>query len=201
MDGRHQQKTNPAASLEAPVSSRVLGLPPLFKFYLTIFYFIFFICFLLSVPDKSFVCILWLWVQCFYGMSECANERASVSCAFSYVLSLLSVLPYFNVLVFVSSYYIILLSIRSPFFNKRQKEVWLEGRWRGGEEPEGMEGGETITRTHYVRKKNPFSIKGQKITKKKQTEQKENERPSETGWKITSTKSSVGDYTAMGKPV
>lgn len=58
MDGRPQQKTNPAASLEAPVSSRVLGLPPLFKFYLTIFYFIFFICFLLFVPYKSFVYIL-----------------------------------------------------------------------------------------------------------------------------------------------
>lgn len=183
------------------ISARVSGLPPLFKFYLIIFYFISFICFLLFVPYKSFVYILWLWVQCFYGTSECANERASVSCVFSYVLFLLSVLPYFNVLVFVSSYYIILLSIRSLFFNKRQKEVWLEGRWWGGEEPEGMEGGETITRTHYVKKKKSIFNKRTKKITKKQREQKENERPSETGWKITSTKSSVGDYTAMGKPV
>lgn len=44
-----------------------------------------------------------------------------------------------------------------------------------------MEGGETITRTHYVKKKKSIFNKRTKKITKKQREQKENERPSETG--------------------
>lgn len=44
-----------------------------------------------------------------------------------------------------------------------------------------MEGEETITRTHYVKKKKSIFNKRTKKITKKQREQKENERPSEMG--------------------
>ena len=45
-----------------------------------------------------------------------------------------------------------------------RKGVDLDAREVGGKEPGGVEGGETVIRIYYVRKKNLFSIKGKKET-------------------------------------
>lgn len=104
----------------------------------------------------------------FLNVQTSESLHLYLSCASLGALFLLLILSYSDILIFVFTYYILVL-LFSPkacvFSNEKQEgggSRWM-GRWGG---TWSMRGRETVIRIYYVRKGKLFSIKGVKTTKK-----------------------------------
>lgn len=121
----------------------------------------------LFLPFEAFEHILWLPVQCFYGIPKYVNKWVSASQVSSWGLFLLFALSYSDVLLsifHIRFHFTIILQKPVCFLTKDQIGVDPHGR-RGGDKMElgRIDGGGIVIRIYCITK-NLFSING-KINK------------------------------------